>query len=193
MNDLENKTIKCHKGYPRKRLAGEKVVESPKECFSGNEDEHGYCKGAAVGESCSNNGDADCDVDLFCGQDHRTCEHAKLEGEWCTRKHKCASYLICAWEDGMESKCRPYGFHVTGDSVGPGEEDDICEERYLNKDFICQSGPILIGHNLKDKPGDKCGYSHGEDDHAKCFYHSEGKAICRKGAGDLKAEWKTVY
>lgn len=191
MNDLDNKTIKCHKGFPRRRLAGEKVVESPKECFSGVDDEKGYCVGAKVGESCSNNGDADCDVDLFCGE-KRVCEHAKLEGEWCNRKNKCASYLLCAWEDGVESKCRPYGFHVAGDSVGIGEEEDICDTHYLNSLYNCEHGPSLMGPNIKDRPGDKCGYSHGEDDHSRCYYHYDGKAMCRRGPQDLMPQWRTV-
>jgi hypothetical protein len=195
MNDLENATIHCHKEYPRKRLPGEKYVETPRECFSGEENEKGYCKGVAVGLSCSNNGDADCDVDLFCSSASKTCEKAKVEGDYCNRKTRCASFLICAWEDGVEAKCRPYGYLMTGAQAGAGDDSDLCDEHYLanvNDNFICQKGPLLIGTNIKEAPGEKCGYSHGEDDHSKCYYHAEGKAMCRRGAGDLMYEWKIV-
>lgn len=192
MTDLESKTIHCRRKFSIKKLAGEKITDTPKECFTGKADSEGYCSGSKIGESCSNNGDADCDVDLYCGE-KKLCENAKLEGEFCSRKHKCASYLICAWGDGVEWKCRPYGCHVVGDSVGIGEEDDICEEHHIDKDYICDKGPLLISSNLKEKPGLNCVYSHGEDDHSKCNYHFQGYAICRKGAGDQLVEWKKVF
>eukprot|EP00829_Urostomides_striatus_P001967 TRINITY_DN1212_c0_g1_i3.p1 TRINITY_DN1212_c0_g1~~TRINITY_DN1212_c0_g1_i3.p1 ORF type:complete len:755 (+),score=195.01 TRINITY_DN1212_c0_g1_i3:48-2267(+) len=191
MNDLESKTIHCRKKLNIRKLAGEKFEDSPTECFTAKADENGYCVGRKYGETCATNGDADCDVDLYCGE-RKYCERAKLEGEFCNRREKCASYLLCAFEDGVDSKCRPYAYHKNGDSVGPGEEEEICEERYYNKDFVCEHGPFLVSPNLKDKPGEKCVYSHGEDDKSRCFYHFQGYAICRKGSGDQLAEWKLV-
>lgn len=191
MNDLENTTIRCHNRFMRKRLAGEKYHDSPKECFSEHYDTEGYCRGAVYGQSCSNNGDADCDVDLYCSE-RKVCEHAKLEGEHCNAVDKCASYLLCSWEDGYDYKCRPYGYHSNGDTLGPGDEDDICRSRYLNDEAVCEKGPRLTHSNIRDMPGEKCTYTHGPNDLARCFYHHEGKAICRKGAGDMEKDWNTV-
>ena len=191
MNDDQNATIHCHDRFIRKRLAGEKFRDSPKECFTGNADSDGYCRGAAYGQTCSNNGDADCDVDMYCS-DRKVCEHARIEGESCDTKTRCASYLLCAWEDGISYKCRPYGFHQDGANLGPGDEDDVCHSRYLSEDYICKNGPVLTHSNLRDHPGDKCTYSHGENDFARCLYHNEGKAICKRGAGEMYGEWLSV-
>lgn len=192
MNDAENKTIHCHKRIARKRLAGEKYHESPKECFTEKADEKGYCRGAEYGQSCSNNGDADCDVDLYCSE-RKVCEHAKLEGENCHPDWKCASYLMCTYEDGVIMKCRPYGTYSDGTTTGPGDEDDVCHSRYINNDYKCEKGPALTHPNLRDTPGEKCIYTHGDNDVAKCFYHNEGKAICRRGAADIRSDWDTVF
>ncbi len=191
MNDLENSTIHCHNRFVRKRLAGERYFESPKECFTGKADEEGYCRGATYGETCSNNGDADCDVDMYCS-DKKVCEHARLEGEPCDTREKCASYLICAWEDGINYKCRPYGYHQDGQALGPGDDDEICRSKYLNKEYMCEQGPRLTHSNIRDTPGEKCVYTHGDQHFARCWYHPDGKPICRKGAGDMQSEWQTV-
>ncbi len=191
MNDLENSTIHCHNRFARRRLAGEMYRDSPKECFTGKADEEGYCRGAGYGESCSNNGDADCDVDMYCS-DRKVCEHARLEGESCNDLVKCASYLTCAWENGVDYKCRPYGFHPDGESLGPGDEDEICHSKYLNHEYKCEQGPRLTHSNERDLPGEKCVYSHGDNYVAHCWYHSEGKAMCRRGAGDMQTEWHMV-
>ena len=191
MNDLENKTIHCHRRFTRKRLAGEKYRDSPKECISEKHDEQGYCRGSKYGETCSDHGDADCDVDLYCS-DRKVCEPVKQDGEYCNTKEKCASYLVCAWEDGIEHKCRPYGYHPDGASLGPGDEDDICRSHYLNPNYICERGPSLTHSNLKDRPGEKCIYTHGDNDVSRCYYHKEGYAICRRGSAEMQSEWNTV-
>jgi len=192
MNDLENATIKCHNRFVRKRLSGEKFRESPKECFTGKADEKGYCSGAKFGESCSNNGDADCDVDLYCSE-RKVCEHAGQEGEYCNRVAKCESYLTCAWEDGIIHKCRPYGFYENGKEMGPGDDSDICYSHFLNDNFLCEAGPKLAHPNIRDRPGEKCTYSHGQNGISRCYYHAEGYAICAKGAGEMEHEWKAVF
>jgi len=191
LNDNENTTVHCHNRFPHKRLAGEKFRESSKECFTGQADEKGYCRGFGYGQSCSNNGDADCDVDMYCSE-HKVCEHAKLEGEYCNSQLKCASYLICAWEDGVDSRCRPYGHYDSVKQLGPGDEGDICISHYMNDDFKCEVGPKLTHTNVKDIQGERCIYDHGEEHHAHCWYHNEGKAICRRGPGDLMEEWNRV-
>jgi len=191
MNDLQNKTINCRPRFIRKRLAGEKIRESPKECFNNIVDEKNFCRGAKHGESCTNNGDADCDVDLYCSE-RRVCEYAKLEGDYCNRKDKCASYLLCAWEDGLDSRCRAYGYHPFGTQLGPGEEDDICSTHYINVDFKCDHGPRIAHNNIRETPGEKCVYTHGDNDISRCYYHQDGKALCRRGPGDLMDEWNTV-
>ncbi len=188
---MENTTIHCHNRFPHRRLAGEKYRESPKECFTGIADEKGYCRGAKYGESCSNNGVADCDVDMFCSE-KKVCEHARLEGEYCNLREKCASYLICAWEDGVDHRCRPYGFHTNDQQLGPGDENEICRSHFLNDKFVCEAGPKLTHNNIRDQPGDKCTYTHGENSVAHCWYHSEGKAVCQRGAGELMDEWDMV-
>jgi len=175
----------------RKRLAGEKYRESVKECFSGQADEEGYCTGVEYGHSCSNNGDADCGVDLYCS-DKGVCEHARIEGEHCSEKIKCASYLTCAWEDGVNYKCRPYGFHQDGKLLGPGDEEDLCRSKYMNSEYTCERAPSLTHSNLQDYPGSKCIYSHGEEHLSHCWYHQDGKAICRRGNYDLRDEWSLV-
>lgn len=191
MNDLENSTIHCHTRFQRKRLAGEKIFESPNECFTKQANPAGYCTGAKWGESCSNNGDADCDVDLYCS-DKKVCEHAHVEGDYCNDKIKCTSYLLCAWEDGVDYKCRPYGYRANGETLGPGDEDDICRSRYLNDRFVCDKAPKITHSNVRDWPGEKCYYTHGENSVAECGFHSEGKALCKRGAGDMETEWLTV-
>jgi hypothetical protein len=191
MNDMENSTIRCHNRFMRRRLAGEKVHESPKECFTGKDDEKGYCVGAKYGESCSNNGDADCDVGMFCS-DRKVCEHAGQDGDYCNRIAKCDSYLTCGWEDGVAHKCRPYGFYENGIQLGPGDDNDICYSRFLNEQFICEKGPKLAHSNLRDTPGEKCTYSHGPTGLSRCQYHYDGKAICSRGSGEMESEWKAV-
>ena len=191
MNDVQNTTIFCHNRFVRKRLAGEKFRESPKECFTNKADDDKYCRGAGYGETCSNNGDADCDVDLYCS-DRKVCEHAAQEAEHCAYNIPCASHLLCAWEDGIAFKCRPYGFHTDGEDIGPGEEDDICHSRYRNAHYKCEQGPKLTHSNLRDYPGEKCIYTHGDNGQANCWYQHEGKAICRRGVAELRAEWLLV-
>jgi len=191
MNDVDNKTVRCHTRFIRKRLAGEKFRDSPKDCFTQTADEKHYCRGAVYGHSCSNNGDADCDVDMYCSE-RKVCEHAKLEGEYCNSHERCASYLICAWEDGVDSRCRPYGFYPNDKQLGPGDEDEICQSRFLNDDFKCEHAPSLEHSNLRDKPGDKCVYTHGPLNMARCYYQKEGKAICRKGAAQQQPDWEIV-
>ncbi len=192
MNDLENKTIRCHNRFPQKRLAGEMYDMSPTECFSNRADGEKFCRGAVYGESCANNGDADCDVDLYCSE-RRVCEHAKLEGENCSSHVKCASYLMCAWDWNSDYKCRPYGYHTNGESLGPGDEDDACRSHYLNDELVCEHGPRLVHSNVRGSPGDKCTYTFGENDRAQCYYHQEGKAVCRRGPGDMEAQWLAVW
>jgi len=191
MNDNENTTIHCHNAFVRRRLAGEKFIESPRECYTGKADDDGYCRGAGYGQSCANSGDADCDVDLYCSE-KQVCEYARLNGEYCNEKLKCASYLTCAWEDGVNYKCRPYGFHQDGKQLGPGDEEDLCRSRHMNDEYICEKAPWLTHSNVVDYPGHKCVYTHGSDGVAQCYYHHEGKAICRRGNHDMRDEWQIV-
>lgn len=109
MNDKENTTIKCSKAMPRAKLAGEKWVDTPDECFTKKHDDEGYCRGMEYGQSCSNNGDADCDVDLFCSS-RKVCEHAGDVGHSCYYNEKCQSHLTCSWNDGVNFVCQQYGF-----------------------------------------------------------------------------------
>ncbi len=162
MNDLENTTIKCHNRFPSKKLAGQMFDQSPTECFTGIADDDHYCRGHKHGETCSNNGDADCDVDLYCSE-RKVCENAKLEGEHCNTIDKCASYLLCAWDENYDYTCRPYGYKANGETMGPGDEDDICRSHYLNDEAVCEPGPKLTHSNIRDAPGDQCTYTHGEN------------------------------
>lgn len=190
MNDKENHTIYCHTKLNYHKLPGQKFVYTPKECFNGNANNLGYCRGLERGASCSNNGDADCDVDLYCDPIRKSCQPAARSGEHCDDTTKCASYLLCAWEDGTHFLCRNYGLYPNGKSLGAGDEDDICQSNYIDNDFTCDDGPILLGTNLKDIEGAQCKYSRGDEEEATCWYHADGHAICKKGAKDLIPEWK---
>jgi len=192
MNDKVNDTIKCHKKLEFKKLAGQKFLYTPKECFTSKADDEGYCRGNKEGEGCGNHGDADCDVDLYCSDERRTCTRAGLNGEHCSIKAKCASYLLCAWEDGQTHICRGHGIYPNGQILGPYDEDDICQSNYINEELSCTDGPVLIGPNLRDTEGETCQYTRGGPEESHCWFHSEGKAICRKGAKDLITEWRTA-
>lgn len=189
MNDLENMTIYCHDKFEYTKLPGQKFEFSPKECLNFRHDEEGYCRGRPYGSSCRDNGDLDCDVDLFCDSDHR-CAHAKAVGEFCENDEKCASYLLCVWEEDNHYRCRNYGLYPNGKDLGPSDEDDICQSNYIDHNFICQDGPRLIGSNLRENPNEICNYDRGSYEKSHCWYHAEGKAICKRGAGDLMNEWR---
>eukprot|EP00826_Nyctotherus_ovalis_P050888 TRINITY_DN629_c0_g1_i5.p1 TRINITY_DN629_c0_g1~~TRINITY_DN629_c0_g1_i5.p1 ORF type:complete len:289 (-),score=63.93 TRINITY_DN629_c0_g1_i5:132-998(-) len=192
MNDKENSTIRCHRKIQAGKLAGQKYKYSPLECFTSLGDGEGYCRGNPEGGSCSNNGEADCDVDLYCDPTRKVCLGAVQVGDYCNEHLKCASYLLCAWENGTISdyKCRNYGLYPNGHSLGPGDEDDICQSNYIDDDYYCQEGPKLVSSHLKDTEGESCEYSRGASDESHCWFHGEGKAICKKGALDLMTEWK---
>lgn len=189
MNDKENNTIYCHDKLKYFKLPGQKYIYTPKECFNGKADESGYCRGFEEKHSCSNNGDADCDVDLYCDPIAKSCQRVALEDEFCSMETKCASYLLCAWESGDASKCRGYGIYANGKSLGAGDEDDICQSNYIDNEFTCNDGPKLIGSNLRESEGAQCKYDRGHDEQANCWYHAEGYALCKKGARDLMSEW----
>jgi hypothetical protein len=76
--------------------------------------------------------------------------------------------------------------------LGPGEEDDACRSNYINSSYYCDQAPKLIGSNIKETAGEKCGYTFGEADYSKCYYHADGKALCKKGTGDLTKDWDLV-
>jgi hypothetical protein len=190
MNDKVNSTIYCHDKLKFKKLAGQKYEYTPKECFTEKFDSEGYCRGNKDGASCSNNGEADCDVDLYCSPERKVCLTAGRVGDHCGISVKCASHLICAYEYGGNSICREYGYYPNGHIIGVEDEDDICQSNYIDDEFTCQDGPLLIGKNLRDSEGESCQYTHGHPEESHCWYHSEGKAICKKGAKDLIPEWK---
>lgn len=191
MNDHENTTIHCHERFKFRRLPGQKHVYTPKECFNDLADEEGYCRGKPVGSSCSNNGHADCDVDLYCEEPRKVCVPVGKVGDACTAERKCASYLLCAWEDGLDFRCRNYGTYPNGKTLGPGDEDDICQSNYIDQNYLCSEGPRLTSPHLREAPGESCHYTVGSEDRSHCWYQSGGKAICKRGAGDLMNEWKT--
>jgi len=190
MNDRVNATIYCHKKLEYKKLAGQKYVYSPRECFISKADPEGYCRGNLEGESCSNHGDADCDVDLYCGDETKTCKKAAVNGEFCGKYTKCASHLLCVEEDGS-NVCRWHGIYPNGKSLGPYDESKVCQSNYIDE-YTCTHGPLLIGSNLRNSEGERCVYSRGDPEESYCWYHSEGKAICKRGAGDLITEWRKV-
>jgi co-chaperonin GroES (HSP10) len=45
MNDKVNNTVYCHDKINYKKLAGQKFVYTPKECFTERADIEGYCRG----------------------------------------------------------------------------------------------------------------------------------------------------
>eukprot|EP00826_Nyctotherus_ovalis_P050885 TRINITY_DN629_c0_g1_i2.p3 TRINITY_DN629_c0_g1~~TRINITY_DN629_c0_g1_i2.p3 ORF type:complete len:137 (-),score=23.08 TRINITY_DN629_c0_g1_i2:657-1067(-) len=116
MNDKENSTIRCHRKIQAGKLAGQKYKYSPLECFTSLGDGEGYCRGNPEGGSCSNNGEADCDVDLYCDPTRKVCLRAVQVGDHCNKDLKCASYLLCGWENGAISdyKCCNYGLYPSG-------------------------------------------------------------------------------
>jgi len=190
MNDKVNSTIFCHRKMESKKLAGQKYVYSPKECFTSKADPEGYCRGNLEGEPCSNNGDAECDVDLYCRSETKRCTKAAVNGEFCNRDTKCASYLLCIWEYEANRVCREYGIYPNGKLLGPYDEDNICQSNYVTHELFCADGPLLIGSNLRKSEGEECIYTRGDPDQSYCWYHSEGKAICKRGARDLIKEWR---
>ena len=189
MNDKVNTTIYCHRKLEFKKLAGQKYVYTPKECFTAKADAEGYCRGNKEGESCSNHGDADCDVDLYCGAERKTCTKAVANGEFCGPTARCASHLLCVEENGP-TVCRGHGIYPNGKILGGNDEDDICQSNYIDSEYRCADGPLLVGSNLKESEGESCQYSRGDPEESYCWFHSGGKAICKKGARDLITEWR---
>ena len=166
MNDLENTTIRCHQRFHYKKLPGQKYFTSPSECFNSMADTEGYCRGKTFGQSCANNGDADCDVDLHCDE-RKSCVHVGINGDHCDDHHKCASNLLCAWEDGVNFVCRHYGIYPNGKSLGPGDEDDICQSNYIDEEYYCRAAPRLTSPRFRDSAGEKCEYTAGRHDHSQ--------------------------
>lgn len=192
MNDQVNTTIYCHRPFQYKKLAGQKYLYSPRECFNDLADYEGYCRGKTVGSSCSNNGHADCDVDSYCEATRKICVPAGRVGDSCTSDMRCASHLLCAFENGVEYKCRNYGTYPNGKILGPGDEDSICQSNYKNYLYYCSEGPRLTSPHLRDNENEQCHYTAGDSQLSQCWYHAEGKAICRTGVGDLMKEWNTI-
>lgn len=76
--------------------------------------------------------------------------------------------------------------------MGPGEEDDACYSNFINSSYYCDSGPKLVGSNIKESTSEKCMYTFSTEEYAKCYYHAQGKAVCKKGPGDLQNDWNKV-
>lgn len=185
LSDTSNQIYRCHSKLAIKKLAGDKFRDSPRECFTGKVNDEGYCIGAAFGESCANNGDADCDVGLFCNEKY-ICEHALKEGDNCSRLRKCESYLTCQVDiNGVEQKCKKYGSMINGEEVAPSNDPDICRSNWFSETYICQDGPKLKHSNIRENPGETCEYDIDYPTKSVCYYHSEGKALCSKGAGQM--------
>jgi hypothetical protein len=63
--------------------------------------------------------------------------------------------LLCAWESATRSVCRGHGIYPNGRQIGPSDEDGICQSNYVNADYVCTDGPLLIGTNCRHRVKEK--------------------------------------
>lgn len=191
LNSSVNGTVTCRYKPSVKKIAGEKYLFTPLECLNRMNDHRGYCRGKLKGGSCSNYGDAECDVDLYCSSETKTCQAAAQDGEDCSEA-KCASNLLCVRDSKspFERRCRGYGVFVNGHVLTADTVRGVCRSNYKDERDYCQAGPVLAGSNLKEREGMPCYYNGSRPGESQCWFHARGKAICKKGAGDLMDEWK---
>eukprot|EP00826_Nyctotherus_ovalis_P004568 TRINITY_DN1099_c0_g1_i9.p1 TRINITY_DN1099_c0_g1~~TRINITY_DN1099_c0_g1_i9.p1 ORF type:complete len:269 (+),score=37.15 TRINITY_DN1099_c0_g1_i9:481-1287(+) len=191
LNNSVNATTYCKYKPMVKRLAGEKYVYTSMECLNRIADDKQYCRGKLEGASCSNYGDAECDVDLYCDSEAKICRPVAREDEDCNEA-KCASNLVCARSNlrPFERYCKSYGIFFNGHILASDTPSGVCRSNYKDERDYCQTGPVLVGSNLKENEGMPCEYNGGQPGKSQCWFHARGKAICRRGAGDLMDDWK---
>lgn len=181
MSETDDLTMKCLTNPEYQKLPGQKCTDAS---LCQGKVENGYCRGKKEGETCEHH--LNCDVGLRCGTELK-CEQASVEGEFCDSDTKlCQSYLYC-----KEGVCTKFGSVANDAPPGKGGEE-LCVSHHTDKNGVCREGPTLIGPNIVDSNDNKCVYSDAEENYATCGFHSEGKAICRPGDGEMMSEWKNV-